>query len=61
MTTDTITTTAECPECVGTLALDQVEMGEIMACDDCGAELEVRSLHPLSIMLAPEEAEDWGE
>ena len=61
MTPETITTTAECPECAGTLALNQVELGEILACDDCGAELEVRSLQPLTIMLAPEEAEDWGE
>ena len=42
MTPETITTTAECPECVGALALNQVELGEILACDDCGAELEVR-------------------
>ena len=61
MIANTITTSTECPECVGALALNQVELGEILVCEDCGAELEVRSLHPLSIMLAPEEAEDWGE
>lgn len=61
MTNNTITTSAECPECVGNLNLNAVEQGEILVCDDCGAELEVRSLQPLSIMLAPEEAEDWGE
>ena len=61
MTTNTITTSAQCPECVGVLLLNAVEQGEILVCEDCGAELEVRSLQPLSIMLAPEEAEDWGE
>ena len=61
MIENTITTDAECPECAGELALKSVEEGEIVVCEDCGSELEVRSIRPLSIMLAPEEAEDWGE
>ena len=61
MSVDNVTTTSECPECAGELTLDQVELGEILVCDDCGGELEVRSLEPLSITLAPQEAEDWGE
>ena len=35
--------------------------GEIIPCGDCGAELEVISLDPLEIDLAPTEMEDWGE
>ena len=61
MSVENVTTTSECPECAGELTLDQVELGVILVCDDCGAELEVRSLDPLSISLAPQEAEDWGE
>ena len=61
MSVENVTTTSECPECAVELTLDQVELGEILVCDDCGAELEVRSLDPLSISLAPQEAEDWGE
>ena len=61
MSVDNVTATSECPECAGELTLDQVELGEILVCDDCGVELEVRSLDPLSITLAPQEAEDWGE
>ena len=61
MSVENVTTTSECPECAGELTLDQVELGEILVCDDCGDELEVRSLDPLSISLAPQEAEDWGE
>jgi len=38
-----------------------VVMGEILVCPDCGAELEVTSLTPLSLALAPREEEDWGE
>ena len=61
MTTTTITTAIECPECAGDVQLVEVELGEIIVCDDCGAELEVLALEPLEIALAPEEAEDWGE
>jgi alpha-aminoadipate carrier protein LysW len=42
------------------LADDAVE-GEIVQCPDCGVELEVMSLQPLRLELAPEEEEDWGE
>jgi alpha-aminoadipate carrier protein LysW len=37
------------------------ELGELVVCDTCGAELEVVSLSPLKLQAAPEEAEDWGE
>jgi alpha-aminoadipate carrier protein LysW len=53
--------TVECPECAAELELKDVEVGEIIVCSDCGAELEVTGLSPLTIELAPEEAEDWGE
>ncbi|HUN22864.1 MAG TPA: lysine biosynthesis protein LysW [Anaerolineales bacterium] len=51
----------ECPECAAELELKDVEVGEIVVCADCGAELEVVSISPLTVDLAPEEAEDWGE
>ena len=34
---------------------------ELLACPDCGVELEVLSLNPLTVDLAPEVEEDWGE
>ena len=51
-----------CPECGYelTIAPDTVK-GEILQCGDCGVDLEVISLEPLEISLAPEEEEDWGE
>lgn len=54
--------TAACPECAAdvTLAADTME-SEIVACPDCGAELEVTSLTPPTLALAPEVQEDWGE
>jgi len=53
---------AECPECAAELDLaPDVEEGEIIVCPDCGVELEVVSLQPITLELAPEVEEDWGE
>lgn len=53
---------AECPECAAELDLAPgVEEGEIVVCPDCGVELEVVSLEPTTLELAPEVEEDWGE
>ena len=52
---------ASCPECAADIQLDDVVQGEIIQCPDCGVELEVTSLDPLTLELAPEEEEDWGE
>jgi alpha-aminoadipate carrier protein LysW len=52
----------ECLECGAELKLaDDVEVGEIVVCPDCGVELEVMSLDPIALELAPEVEEDWGE
>jgi alpha-aminoadipate carrier protein LysW len=52
----------ECPECAAQLELaPDVETGEIVVCPDCGVELEVMGLDPLTLDLAPEVEEDWGE
>lgn len=53
---------AECPECEAEVSLsDDVMDGEIVQCPDCGTELEVISLNPLTLDVAPDEEEDWGE
>ena len=53
---------AKCPECDGEVTLgDDVVQSEITQCPDCGVELEVTSVEPLTVELAPEEEEDWGE
>lgn len=53
---------ATCPECDASVGLtgDVVE-GEIITCPDCAAELEVISVDPPELALAPEVGEDWGE
>ena len=54
--------TVICPECDAEIALeDDAEVGEILVCPDCGVDLEIISLEPASVDLAPMEEEDWGE
>jgi alpha-aminoadipate/glutamate carrier protein LysW len=51
-----------CPECSAEITLEAtVEVGEITVCPDCGVDLEVTSLTPPTVELAPMEQEDWGE
>ena len=52
---------AQCPECFAEVPLSNVMENEITQCPGCGAELEVASLSPLALSLAPQEEEDWGE
>jgi alpha-aminoadipate carrier protein LysW len=52
----------ECVECGSFVPIpEDVMANEILFCPDCGVELEVISLEPLSLALAPEVEEDWGE
>lgn len=51
-----------CPECMAEFDLEADTMvGEIIVCPECGVELEVVSLDPPQVELAPEVEEDWGE
>jgi len=51
-----------CPECIAELSLDSTTVtGEIIVCPDCGVDLEVMSVSPPHVDLAPMEEEDWGE
>jgi len=61
MSLDTYSGSGECPECFAAVTLDKVMRNEIVQCRDCGTDLEVTGLDPLTLELAPEEEEDWGE
>jgi alpha-aminoadipate carrier protein LysW len=52
---------SNCPECGGDVPATDVIQGEILPCPDCGAELEVLSTDPVTLELAPQVREDWGE
>ena len=41
--------------------LKDVMQNEIVQCGECGADLEVVEVEPVTLELAPEEDEDWGE
>jgi alpha-aminoadipate carrier protein LysW len=50
-----------CPECDAKIDLDEEELdeGDLITCDECGAELRVLGLDPLE--LEPTEEEDEEE
>lgn len=52
---------ATCTECDARITATVALPGEILDCPDCGAELEVRSVTPLVLAVAPSVEEDWGE
>ncbi|MCU4753609.1 lysine biosynthesis protein LysW [Natrialbaceae archaeon A-CW2] len=52
----------QCVECGADLTLHaDLEVGEIVDCTTCGAELEVIDVEPPVLEKAPELEEDWGE
>ncbi len=50
-----------CPECDNplTIDVDEVDEGETVTCDECGAELEIVSVDPLEV--APVDAEGYDD
>ena len=53
---------SECPVCGATIRFDdRPAVGELKDCLDCGVELEVLDLNPITLAEAPQEEEDWGE
>jgi alpha-aminoadipate carrier protein LysW len=61
MAVQTASGQGQCPECLASVTLTDVMQNEITQCPDCGAELEIASLAPMLLTLAPQEEEDWGE
>ena len=56
--------TVECPECLAGIEVpDDVMVGEILNCPDCGLELEVSSIAggKIELQKLAIEKEDWGE
>ena len=49
-----------CPECDNPLTIDteEVEEGETVQCDECGADLEIVSVDPLEIAVVDETGYD---
>ncbi len=52
----------ECPVCAAEVATaDDAMAGEVLVCEDCGAELEIIGLEPVKLAEAPTAEEDWGQ
>jgi alpha-aminoadipate/glutamate carrier protein LysW len=46
---------ATCPECGTEVQADQPQLGEILVCSGCGADLEVISVDPLTFEVYEQE------
>ena len=51
---------ATCPECESDLdiELDEVEEGDVVACEECGTEYEVVGVEPLELSRVGDEGEE---
>ncbi|HLI02692.1 MAG TPA: hypothetical protein VKU93_00365 [Terracidiphilus sp.] len=49
-----------CPECESDLdfELDEVEEGDVVACEECGTEFEVVGVEPLELARVEEEIDE---
>jgi len=60
--TNSAVQTCECTECAAAVSFAREPLrGEVVRCGECGAELEVTDTGPITVALAPEVQEDWGE
>lgn len=52
-----------CPECENNLdiEMDEVEEGDVVACDECGSEFEVVGLEPLELARVEDDLDDDDE
>lgn len=58
----TIALTCACPECAAEVRFQrEPRRHEVVRCSSCSADLEVTGLDPITVELAPEVEEDWGE
>lgn len=54
---------ATCPECDADIEVDEfdVDKGDQLSCPDCGSTLEVTSLSPVELELAPDDDDDLDD
>jgi alpha-aminoadipate carrier protein LysW len=52
----------ECPICAAEIEVaNDAIAGEVLVCEDCGAELELKNIDPVELAEAPSAEEDWGQ
>jgi alpha-aminoadipate/glutamate carrier protein LysW len=54
---------ATCPECESDIdiELDEIEEGDVVACEECGTEFEVVGVEPLELARVEEDLEEDDE
>lgn len=54
---------AKCPLCDGAIDVEEedLDQGDVFACDECGAEIQVAGVNPLELEAAEEEDLDDDE
>jgi len=54
---------ASCPECENVLDVDveEVEEGDVVACEECGTEFEVVGVEPLELARVEEDLDEEDE
>ncbi len=51
--------TTACPECSEDVFVDaESEQGDVIACDECGTELEIVGLDPIELDISPDKDTD---
>jgi alpha-aminoadipate carrier protein LysW len=51
--------TATCPECEADVHVDtDADKGDLVSCEECGADLEIVGLDPVELDLAEEEEDE---
>lgn len=52
-----------CPECENELSVevDELDEGDVVACDECGSEFEVVGVEPLELARAGEDYDEEDE
>lgn len=62
MSQTTSQTRITCPECAGAVPFVRPPLqGEVVRCPECTCELEVTDTDPITVEVAPQVREDWGE
>ena len=52
----------KCLECMAEIKIEKdAQKGEVVSCPECSTDLEITSIKPLKLALAPEVQEDWGQ
>ncbi|MBN1810507.1 MAG: lysine biosynthesis protein LysW [Anaerolineae bacterium] len=50
-----------CPSCDARIVNDHPRVGKMIACDECGTELEIISVKPFEVDFPLDYSEDWDE